>query len=225
MRRTMSSMQEPGTLSYVLHANEAMSGLAELAFLQNDAALSKVDHGSSSPRDGVPAPRAFHPGRGQWMAATLSHSSKTACQIRCPLSCRCKCHSMLAKLLPATMRKTLKRLFPTLGGEPRLVQRCNRLDCRLRNAGRTRIIVLHITLLRRAIETCILLRGFRFKIQPQFHPVVSESSDIVRFARIGELDAFKNLINTKQDSPLASTEDGWTLLHVRTSIIFTDYIT
>ncbi|KAH0537440.1 hypothetical protein FGG08_005748 [Glutinoglossum americanum] len=85
--------------------------------------------------------------------------------------------------------------------------------CRLRNTGRTRIIVLHANLLKRAIELTILLRGFKPKAQPRVYPIISESSDLVRYANLGDFHALKNLIITKQATGFEATEDNWTLLH------------
>jgi hypothetical protein len=225
MRRMMSSLQDPATVSYVQHDSEVMSGHAELAFLQNDTALSNLEHDSSALRDRVPAPHVSRPRRGEWIATTLDHSSRQIYQTRCSVSCRCTCHSTLAKRLPKSLWRTFTHLFPALAGEPRLIQRCNRLDCHLRNASRTRIIVLHSTLLKLAIEASIFFRGFKFRIQPRVHPVVSETSDIVRFAKMGDFRAFTDLINAKRATVFDATDDNWTLLHVRMSIISREYIT
>lgn len=221
MRRVMSSLQDPAILSYVQHDNEVMSGQAELAFLQNNTTLSSPELDSSASRDRVPAPRVSRQGHGKWIASTLNFSSRQTYLTRCSASCRCACHSILAKSLPKSLCGTFTRLFPKLSGEPRLVHRCNRLDCRLRNASRTRIIVLYTTFLKWAIEASILSHGFKFKIKPRIHPVVPETSDIIRVTQMGDLDAFRNLILvTKQATIFDATDDNWTLLHVRISILF-----
>src|SRR5436305_1083794 len=92
------------------------------------------------------------------------------------LSCRCICHSIPGKNLSKSIVRAVTRPFPWVNSEPRLVHRCNRTDCRLRNADQTRVIVIHSTLLKWAIHTSILLQGLKFKIHPRVYPLVCESS-------------------------------------------------
>lgn len=213
-------MQDPGVLQSVLLGNESMSELGELAFLENERRTTRLRRQPQSLRACSPIQRSLHAGSGQWMTTSFKPLRKQGLDLRCSASCRCICHSILAKRLPEPMWKTFQLLFSKMKGELGLVFRCRRLDCRMRNRGRARVIVLHNSLLKRAIEASVLLHGFRIKLRFRVQRVVSESSDIVRFARMGDFESFKHHIRTGMATVFDATEDGWTTLHVQIPALF-----
>jgi hypothetical protein len=208
-------MQDPSNLQYINEAVDAMSEQPELAFSTTVETTSTHEH-SSGPNVAarLPRQRMFRAGRGHWLSTSFKPSYKQALDGRCSASCRCKCHSTTPKHLPKSLQRLSRQLFPAVEGETILACKCNRLDCRMRNVGRTRIIILHSHLLKRAIEASFLMNGFRLRVRLQSHPVVSESSDIVRFARMGDFESLARMIRTGQASIFDATEDGWTILHV-----------
>jgi hypothetical protein len=212
-------MQDRGALNHFQQANEVMSGQAELAFLQDDAAIFNASHDSSSAENIALTPKLSRSRYLDQRTSSFNFSSKQISWGMCSVYCRCKCHSMPARQFPTLLQKLLKSLFPTLRGKPSLVHSCNVFNCRRRNAGRARIIVLHAMLLKRAITLSTLSQGFKIKVHLRIHPIVPDSSDIIRFSEAGDFPRLEKLIRTGQATVFDTSSDGWTPLHVRVRVL------
>jgi len=206
-------MQDTDTFQYVLHGNEAMSGLGELAILEDASDLEHLPRLPETLQAYSAQQKDLVSKNGQWMTTSVKRFRRQGFDIRCSASCRCTCHSVIPKRI-LTRWMTTQSASSKLKGELGLAFRCRRLDCRMRYRWRGRIIVLHNTLLSRAIETSILIHSFRIKLRFRVQLIVSESSDIVRFARNGDFEAFRHHIRTGRATVFDVTDEGWTVLHV-----------
>ena len=76
-------------------------------------------------------------------------------------------------------------------------------------------LVIRSRFLNRAILVSVMARGLKFNVGVKTYPIVRESSEVIRFVQLGNLDGLKRIIASRQATPNDSGEDGWTLLHVK----------
>jgi hypothetical protein len=60
----------------------------------------------------------------------------------------------------------------------------------------------------------LLQRGVQFYLQVKTRPIISDTSDALRFVVNGDLLALKDLIISGKASVFDTAPDGWSLLHV-----------
>ena len=132
----------------------------------------------------------------------------------CSMYCRCRCHRAVAQSLSPRTENLLIKIFAQLQGRPQLVKSCNVFNCRMSLSNRARVVVLHARLFKRILKVAALSENFRLKLSLKAHPVVKDSSDIIKFSEAGDFHRLGRLIKTGRASPSTAGPDGWTLLHV-----------
>jgi hypothetical protein len=143
---------------------------------------------------------------------------------RCEKGCRCKCHKASMFPLPSSFCRAFRRAFPSIINDPVLVRRCTRADCRALQSGLRRLfVVVHKAFVSRAIVLAAISRGLRIKLQIKSYPLVSVTSDIMRFAHGNNLNGMRRLFSAGLATPRDTAPDGWTLLHVSTYFVTQQY--
>jgi hypothetical protein len=133
----------------------------------------------------------------------------------CRQGCKCKCHKTRPRECPSKFERTVKAVFPRAAGISYMVRRCSQLECRKRSAFQGYVtLVLRSYFLNIAILISMVTRGLKFNVKIKSYPIVRESSEVVRFVQLGNVDGLKRIISCHQASPNSTSEDGWTLLHV-----------
>jgi len=146
-----------------------------------------------------------------------SYATTRIPQGRCEKGCKCRCHQASRFPLPSSFCRAFRRVFPRITEDPVLVRRCTKADCRALQSGLRRLfVVVHKSILSRAIVLAAISRGLRIKLQIKSYPLVPFTSDVMRFAHIGNLDGIKKLFSAGLATARDSTPDGWSLLHVST---------
>jgi hypothetical protein len=213
MWRTISWMSDIEVLNCFQQVEEYMGGNAEL--ICSDERIADTDVDVSEMNQNCEAPILTRSGPPHTsLTKPVKSSSGWIFKGHCADGCKCKCHSTPACRFAVPFRASFGRIFPAIRGDPKLVHRCNRLQCRNRTARRRQLIVLPPILMKRAIVLSLISRGIRFKIQLRSCPFVPETSEVIMYSINGNLDGLKGLITTGRASVFSTAQDGWTLLHV-----------
>jgi hypothetical protein len=61
-------------------------------------------------------------------------------------------------------------------------------------------------------------RGLKIKAHLNVYRIIRESSEIMRYIQLNNIDGVKRMILGGQAHPNDMGEDGWTLLHVRINL-------
>jgi hypothetical protein len=214
IRRITTWTQDSETLRFCQTVSKEMGGHAELACIVS----GRWSFHSSTPlhNDLSKLYISTPPGDTSFRKSSFRFSTSRMAPGACQSSCKCKCHNALPRQLPANLRRTFRKLFPKTKENEHFVRRCSRLDCRQSNARLGQVaVVLRSNLLNTAILLCVMARSLRFKIQVKKYPIVRESSEIIRYVQLGDLDGLQRIISSGKGTPNDMGEDGWSLLHVR----------
>ena len=213
MRRLTSAMhQDPDTLQYFQVMNEILEGDLELATPTGKTFRPWRTAGHPLMDNGNSREEAKFANRPKFVK---SYTSTRIPRGRCENGCKCMCHKTSMFPLPFNFRRAFRRLFPSIADDPVLVRRCTAADCRALQSGLRRVfVVVHKAFVSRAIVLAAISRGLRIKLQIKNYPLVPATSDVFRFADIGNLDGMKKLFNAGLATPRDIAPDGWTLLHV-----------
>jgi hypothetical protein len=134
---------------------------------------------------------------------------------KCSPDCKCSCHNPSKLTVGRMFNRSFKKLFPWVAGDPFFVQKCNLLDCRATEVlHRQVLVVVHAAFVCRAIVLAARSRGLRIKIEIESYIIVPETSEIITAAQTGNLDVIRKNIRKHGALVNATSEDGWSLLHV-----------
>lgn len=204
--------QDPGTLQYFQVMNETLEGDLELAAPTGKTFRSWRTAGHPLMDNGNSREEAKFANRPKFVK---SYATTRIPRGRCENGCKCRCHKTSLFPLPFNFCRAFRRLFPSIVDDPVLVRRCTKADCRaLQSSLRRVFVVVHKAFVSRAIVLAAISRGLRIKLQIKSYPLVPETSDVMRFAQVGNLDGMQRLFSAGLATARDTALDGWTLLHV-----------
>jgi hypothetical protein len=124
-------------------------------------------------------------------------ASETAAVLRIRRNnCRCECHSRFRNRL---------LVFP---------HRCSNFECCVRKSRSRKILAISPRWLQNIIRVSMVARGQKFNNYPKTRKQIREGSESNMYAKTGNLEGLKRLIENGLATPCDTTPDNWTLLHV-----------
>jgi hypothetical protein len=110
--------------------------------------------------------------------------------------CSCECHS-----------KFLSRLSI-------FANRCSNFECCIRKARPRRTRVISLRWLQEIVKDSMMTPDHDFTHRPTIWNRIAEGSEANTYAKNGNLQGLKGLIESGQATPCDTTHDNWSLLHV-----------
>lgn len=204
-------IQDPNDLKFCQVASDEFHGYAELACLPSpqESNMAPENNGLTEIR---------HLSSGKDRSGKLSRINVSLIRVppgSCQAECKCRCHSSPPKQCPQGLRRRFRQLFPNAKADPAIVLRCSRIGCRKNTSRQGRILVLCSMFVNRAIMISTISRGLKIKAHLKVYRIARESSEIVRYIQLDNVEGVKRMILGGQAHPDIICEDGWSLLHVR----------
>jgi hypothetical protein len=88
------------------------------------------------------------------------------------------------------------------------------MNCRKSKSREIRLKLRSSRYLKKEWTIFLLQRGVQFYLQVKNRPIISDTSDAMRFVLNGDLLALKSLIISGKPTIFDTAPDGWSLLHV-----------
>jgi hypothetical protein len=210
-------MSDAETSRYAQSMNEMLQGDLSIGVIRQ----MPKDVGGLFSSEAEDALQTASSARPRWVKVITKTNRLPNYVKNCPQSCKCHCHHTAGYPMMLNFRRVFKRLFPSIVEDPVLVRRCSELSCHATQAsGRRLFIVVHSAFVSRAIVVAAIGRGLKLKLQVKSYPVVPQIAPIVLYAQTGDTDNIRRLIQAKQASVNDISEDGWSILHVRTCRLY-----
>lgn len=111
-------------------------------------------------------------------------------------NCRCECHSRVQNRL---------LVFP---------HRCDNFECCARKSRSRKFLAISPRWLQNIVKISIVARGQNFNNSPKTRKQIREGSEANTYAKTGNVEGLKRLIENGLATPCDTTSDNWTLLHV-----------
>jgi ankyrin repeat protein len=121
--------------------------------------------------------------------------------------CLCQCHNEKFNIIRSELEARLPKFFVSA------TSRCTNFECCARRYHPKRKIIIPSNWLRRLGISSIRARKAFLRNSLPVREILSEGSDVNRYAKTGNVEGLRRLIAARVATPSATTPDGWTLLH------------
>ena len=212
--RTAQQLNEQSSL-----LNNILSGQSTL--LSSQSALNGLLQNSRTPNE---QPRTLTQGI---LTSDSSESSKQVVYIQashcyrcpCPSNCSCTCHKFHTFRSPPLFNLVIGDLFVGYSGNPSrgTFQRCTEVNCLSHTTFRATVhYIFPAWFLAKAIVARVTIQSLgEIRAALEVQRIVPDSSEILRFARLNDVDGVKQLYRNGLASPHDRGPEGITALNVR----------